>query len=667
MIKNVDKVREKFLHEASDLIDDLEKAVLRLEKSRTDHNQLEEVFRVMHTFKGTAKMFGFDQIGEFTHYLENIYDDLRAGRLSLTDDILGVSLKAVDFIRQLLTEGEGSHASESFVAMVEDVKQLARESVGIHRTVPVDPDVKAGAKTYLVNFKPNLHFSKDGNNPIYLIEDVSALGELIVVTHTDLLPAPEAFEIDQVYLHWSILLCTHSDEKAIRNEFIFVEDQCQLDIQELAQGNLLQGPLLDFVKTQTVPLTKEAIEKYLPNQATVRSNSQPPQVFDTQQTSRQTIKVTYEKIDKLMGIVSELVTTQARLSLFADNTKHQELEEISENVEKLVRQLRDEAFSISLLPISHLSMRFERLVRDTSLELNKKIRFITVGGDTELDKKIIENLMDPLLHILRNSMDHGIEPPDERIRKGKNETGTIQLKSYYAGTNVIIELQDDGAGVNKERVVQIARQKGLMKESDNLSDKEIFNFIFDPGFSTAHRVTSVSGRGVGMDVVRRSITNLRGEIEVESVHNRGTVIRLKLPLSLSIIDGLLVNIETSKFVIPLQSIDKCYEVESDTVKPDMNDLIVLDGEQIPYINLRAIFQYHSRQPRYINLIVARNEQQKVAFGVDSIIDEYQAVIKPLGKIYKGQDFTSGATILGNGTVALVLDTNRIMARLSDNG
>src|SRR5690606_25857230 len=255
----------------------------------------------------------------------------------------------------------------------------------------------------------------------------------------------------------------------------------------------------------------------------------------------QTIKVTYDKIDKLMGIVSELVTTQARLSLFADGTKAQELEEISENIEKLVRQLRDETFSISLLPISHLSMRFERLVRDTSKSLNKKIRFITVGGDTELDKKIIENLMDPMLHILRNGMDHGIEMPDERRLKGKDETGTIQLKAYYSGTNVIIEIKDDGDGINKERVWQKALQKGLVKEGDILSDSEIYQLIFQPGFTTAKEVTGVSGRGVGMDVVSKSVKNLRGEIENHSEEGIGSTIKLKLPLSLSIMDGLLVK------------------------------------------------------------------------------------------------------------------------------
>jgi two-component system chemotaxis sensor kinase CheA len=257
-------------------------------------------------------------------------------------------------------------------------------------------------------------------------------------------------------------------------------------------------------------------------------------------------------------------------------------------------------------------------------------------------------------------MDHGIELPDVRERNGKDPVGTIRLKAYYAGTNVILEVQDDGAGIDKQRVWQKALQLGLARAADRLSDHEIYDFIFHPGFSTARQITDISGRGVGMDVVKRAIVNLRGEIEIESVPGRGTTIRLKLPLSLSIIDGLLVDIAKAKYIIPLSTIDKCYAVDRDAVCPDMNDLIVLDGEQVPYVDLRSIFRCQGEKPEHVNLIVAKQDERKVAFAVDRILDEYQAVIKPLGKIYKDQDFASGATILGNGAVALVLDTNRLM-------
>jgi len=660
----VDNIQGKFLHEATELIDDLEKAVLQLERTPQDVAQMEEVFRVMHTFKGTAKMFGFDKIGEFTHHLENIFAELRNGRITLTDEILDVTLRSVDHIRQLLGSGEQLFAEDHEIIM-ETVKKISStfDTNGPKASHPQDKK----SKLYLIKFKPHENFLLNGNNPIYLIDDLSAIGSVVSKTHTNLLPEIENFVADHVYLYWDILLYTASDSKSIRSEFIFVEDRCELSIEDIGAENLLKDQaFISFITNHPGELSSDVISGFqYPGSTKPASETgklQPPSVRNVPQT----IKVTYDKIDKLMSIVSELVTTQARLSLFADGTNAQELEEISENIEKLVRQLRDETFSISLLPISHLSMRFERLVRDTSKSLHKQIRFITVGGDTELDKKIIENLMDPMLHILRNGMDHGIETPDERRLKGKDETGTIQLKAYYSGTNVIIEIKDDGNGINKERVWQKALQKGLVKEGDILSDSEIYQLIFQPGFTTAKELTDVSGRGVGMDVVSRSVKNLRGEIEIHSQEGIGSTIKLKLPLSLSIMDGLLVKVSDATYVIPLTAIDKCYELKKDLVNPDLNALIVLDGRQAPYINLRQLFGYDETVQTHATLIVARHEEKQVVFEVDSIIDEYQAVIKPLGKTYKNQDFASGATILGNGTVALVLDVNRLITRLSDN-
>jgi two-component system, chemotaxis family, sensor kinase CheA len=654
----MDKAHGKFLQEAAELMDDLEKAVLRLEQVPQDKEQVEEVFRVMHTFKGTAKMFGYDHVGEFTHHLESIFDDIRRNKLVLSDEILTIALRSVDHIRALLSHRDQMPAGHA--TMLEQIKKLTGTQ---HAPVEIPLVAKADTgKLYLIHFVPNADFLRDGSNPLYLLEDLAGLGDIHIRTYTDKLP-DGALNIDETYLYWDILLYTSRDAEGIRSEFMFVEDQCELRINEASDRNLLtEDAFRELLFQYTERLSCELIQVFVEkdNVKTEAAGREQRPAQQQRHDSYQTIKVTYEKIDKLMNIVSELVTTQARLSLFTGGVRNQELEEITENVEKLVRQLRDEAFSISLLPISHLSVRFERLVRDTSRALSKQIRFETIGGDTELDKKIIENLADPMLHILRNSMDHGIELPDVRERKGKNPVGTIRLKAYYAGTNVLLEVQDDGAGIDKQRVWQKALQLGLAHVTDQLSDREIYDFIFHPGFSTARQITDVSGRGVGMDVVKRAIVNLRGEIEIESVPDRGTTIRLKLPLSLSIIDGLLVDIAKAKYVIPLNTIDKCYAVDRDAVRPDMNDLIVLDGEQVPYVDLRSIFRCQGEKPEHVNLIVAKQDERKVAFEVDRILDEYQAVIKPLGKIYKDQDFASGATILGNGAVALVLDTNRLM-------
>lgn len=660
----MDNIQGKFLHEATELIDDLEKALLQLENNPRDTAQVEEVFRVMHTFKGTAKMFGFDKIGEFTHHLESVFAELRNGRIAVTDEILDVTLRSVDHIRHLLDSGEQLFLEEHDV-MMDTVKQISSAFESKGTRIQVVEEKKS--RLYLIKFKPHQNFLQSGNNPIYLIDDLSALGNVYCKTYTNGLPPIRNFVADYTYLHWDILLYTSADSKSIRSEFIFVEDRCDLSIEDLGADNLLKDQsFMTFIESYENELHSDLVLAFLYKSSNARPEARGKNQMTASRNVSQTIKVTYDKIDKLMGIVSELVTTQARLSLFADGTKAQELEEISENIEKLVRQLRDETFSISLLPISHLSMRFERLVRDMSKSLNKQIRFVTVGGDTELDKKIIENLVDPMLHILRNGMDHGIETPQERKLKGKDETGTIQLKAYYSGTNVIIEIKDDGNGINKDRVWQKALQKGLVKQGDVLTDSEIYQLIFEPGFSTAKEVTDVSGRGVGMDVVSKAVKNLRGEIEIQSSEGVGSTFKLKLPLSLSIMDGLLVKVSQATYVIPLTAIDKCYELTRDLVAPDLNGLIVLDGNQIPYINLRQLFNYDEYDGLHSTLIVARHEDRRVVFEVDNIIDEYQAVIKPLGRTYKNQDFASGATILGNGTVALVLDVNRLVARLSDN-
>ena len=359
-----------------------------------------------------------------------------------------------------------------------------------------------------------------------------------------------------------------------------------------------------------------------------------------------------------MNLVSELVTTQARLTLFAENDGNTELLAIAENVQKLSRQLRDNAFGIVLIPIENMLTRFQRLVRDLSKELRKDVIFEAEGTDTELDKTIIENLTDPLMHILRNSLDHGIEQPHVRAAKGKPEQGKILLKSFYSGANVIIQVFDDGAGMDPSIIRSKALQKGLINADMVMTKKEILDLIFIPGFSTAANVTDVSGRGVGMDVVKRKIADIRGEVDVESEINVGTTLTIKLPLTLSIIDGLLVKIDETYFVIPLTVIDKIYAVEHSKLIKAFNNTIVLEGEQISFFYLRKEFDFEESNLFFEQAIVVRYEDKRIGLVVDSVVGEYQAVLKPLGKHYKRQEIISGATILGDGTIALVMDTNK---------
>jgi two-component system chemotaxis sensor kinase CheA len=378
------------------------------------------------------------------------------------------------------------------------------------------------------------------------------------------------------------------------------------------------------------------------------------------------IRVSSEKLDELMNLVSELITTQAGLTLYSANNKHEELESITENIEKLSRRLRDIAFGMTLVPINNLFGRFQRMVRDVSKSLGKEVEFITEGGETELDKTIIETLTDPLMHILRNSLDHGIETPEERIAKGKQPGGKLILKAYYSGVFVYIQITDDGKGINTDAVRKKAISKGLIKEEEQVSEKQLFDFIFHAGFSTAQKITDVSGRGVGMDVVRSNISEIKGSILIDSKKDEGTVLTIKLPLTLSIIDGLLVSVGEVKYIIPLTAITKCYEVRNSEMMGNFNRLLVLDDEQVPFINLREEFGQEIESDSISQIIVVNNGERKVGLSVDNIIGEYQAVVKPLGKYYKQQDFISGASILGDGTISLVMDTNKIIELYTNN-
>jgi two-component system chemotaxis sensor kinase CheA len=376
------------------------------------------------------------------------------------------------------------------------------------------------------------------------------------------------------------------------------------------------------------------------------------------------IRVASEKIDHMMNLVSELVTTQARLSLKAEQSNDGELLSIAENVQKLSRQLRDNAFDIALVPVETMLTRFQRLVRDLSSSMNKKVKFTAEGTETELDKNIIETLTDPLLHILRNSIDHGIETPEERAKKGKPEEGHILLKAYYSGASVHIQIHDDGKGIDVEKVKAKAIEKGIVDTNEKVSQRELYDLIFKSGFSTSDNVTDVSGRGVGMDVVKRKLAEIRGEVEIDSEVNVGTTLTVKLPLTLSIIDGLLVQIEDNSYVVPLSAVDKIYAARHNDVVDTFNNLIVLDGEQVPFFYLREEFALPESNSDMEEIVVVQYEDKRIGLVVDTVIGEYQAVLKSLGKMYKRQDIISGATILGDGTVALVLDTNKMIDQFS---
>jgi len=672
----MDNFRKKFIEEAIEHINDLEAALLQLETEPDNRELIERVFRSMHSLKGGGAMFGFEKISEFTHNLETVYDMVRTGQKNIDRDLLNITLSSVDHLKCLLSEenelvGIAKINHHQLLQQIAHLITKSNDSPSQH----IEPEIAhSGLSTYYILFTPQENIFDNGTNPLYLIDELVSLGSAFVIPHLQRIPSIEEYNPAKCYTFWEIFLATEQEINAITDVFIFVEDSCKLDIHRVSERNLLESENFKNKLKENKTLGSDwginGVLNYVSdlerqNQKKNKAVQKKNVYANSKDSNISSIRVSSEKLDQLMNLVSELVTTQARLSLFAENEANGELIAIAENVQKLSRQLRDVAFSIVLIPVENMLTRFQRLVRDLSNELKKDVVLLAEGTETELDKTIIENLTDPIMHILRNSLDHGIEEASVRAKLGKPTQGTIKLKAFYSGANVHIEIKDDGAGIDSEKIRKKAISKGLITPDTILSKKEMFDLIFLPGFSTAANVTDVSGRGVGMDVVRRKIADIRGEVEIDSKLNSGTTITLKLPLTLSIIDGLLVKIEDTNYVIPLSAVEKIYAIEHSKLVNTFNHLVILDGVQIPFFYLREEFDIDKHTEAMDQVVVVKYEDQKVGFVVDSVVGEYQAVLKPLGKYYKRQEIISGATILGDGTVALVFDTNKAIKYFSN--
>jgi two-component system chemotaxis sensor kinase CheA len=669
----MDNFKKKFVEEATDLIEGLEKALLALEDNPNDPALVQQVFRVMHTLKGNSAMFGFDLIDAFTHEMETVYDNIRNGKLQVSREILDVTLASVDHLKVLLNEDSISNPAvqANHADLLAKVAALSLPEGAKTEAKPLPASTKKeeiGVKTYYIFFEPIKEIFNNGTNPLYLLDELSTSGNTLVFAHMNRIPSLKALNPELCYTYWEAIVATTQEVNTISDVFIFVEDESTIEIQKISDSNLLSNDHFVYEINNLARVQKDiglsAVQKLADEtqrrQTRDLSNIIKKEKLNTKDTTISSIRVSSDKLDQLMNLVSELVTTQARLSLFAEQNGISGLLPIAENVQKLSRQLRDTAFSIVLIPIENMLTRFQRLVRDLSNELGKDVVFVTEGAETELDKTIIESLADPLMHILRNSLDHGIEDHEVRARLGKPRQGKIVLKAFYSGANVMIQISDDGAGIDSDLITEKAIAKGIISPDRKLSRREVLDLVFLPGFSTAKQITDVSGRGVGMDVVKRKISDIRGEVEIESEINVGTTITIKLPLTLSIIDGLLVKVDDTHFIIPLSVVDKIFAVEHTKVINTFNNVVVLDGKQVPFFYIRKEFDLPNSTDFWEQVIVVNFEEKRVGLIVDSVVGEYQAVLKPLGKHYKKQEMISGATILGDGTVALVVDTNKII-------
>jgi len=702
----MDDLAASFVNEADELLESLEDALLKLENHPDDEEQINTAFRVMHSLKGTGAMFGFDELSAFTHEMESLYEMLRSRKLKVDKKIIDFTFNSIDLIRRLLDKPDDAetqsmkkellHVIKSTFLSEQNNNNLKQESS--EESAPKEKK-KSTLATWYIHFEPHRDILKNGTRPLYLLDELAECGRLRTFLHAENLTDFRRLNVENVYVFWDLLLVTNKDKNFIKDVFIFVEDDSRIKIEKVSDHNLLSHPdfeeqvnklqLSESITPKKLNLLKAALsfpdkepekgwqqEKMSEEESENRTSPEispkterikqeisdqlEKQDYHNTQILHNTVRVASSKLDELLDIISEVVTTQARLAHYSNCQEDQELENIAEAYEKLSRQLRENALGMRLIPIYTILIRFKRLVRDLSAQMNKEVVLETTGTETELDKSMIEKLYDPLLHILRNSIDHGIEPAEDRVKAGKPPHGIIRIETSYRGAFVQIEISDDGRGIDVRELNRVALMRGFIKPGVEISSTELLQLIFQPGFTTSKKVSNVSGRGVGMDVVRRNIEELRGSIELETKKGKGTTVRILLPLTLSIIDGLLVYVGKNRYIIPMSNVKQVYPVTRKELQKSFNNVIPKDNHQIQFVDLVKEFDEEDINRKELYLIVVDYGKKEMGFVLNAVVGKYQAVIKPLSRIAQKQEIFSGASVLGDGEVALVIDTSKMI-------
>ena len=690
----MDAHAKAFKVEAYDILTELETTLLELEETPDDTGLIDNVFRAIHTIKGSGSMFGFDAIAEFTHNIETALENVREGLLPVTPEIIRLTLTARDKILELL-DNESNDLDEESLGIISEFLELCGCEVDEQQPEEeIHPDDEKKIETtvtYRIRFEPFADIFATGTNPLLLLTELQEMGECIINVYTDNIPMMADCDPELCYVFWDIILTTDQDENTIRDVFLFVEDKCHIsidvvyvhdDVEDCDQyrrlGEILvdrgdvtteelQEILDDYKKIGERLVDNEVIDSSKVNAALAEQEHVRKVLEKEKKFSLSSIRVDSRRLDSLVDLVGELVTVQARLTQKASGNKDTELHLIAESVERLTEELRDNTMSIRMVPIGTLFSRFRRLIHDLSKELEKQVQMTTEGSSTELDKTVIDQLNEPMVHLIRNAIDHGIELPSARESAGKPPTGTIHLAAHHAGASVILEISDDGVGLDARKLKEKAVDMGLVSTEDDLDDEQCFAQIFTPGVSTADRITGVSGRGVGMDVVKTSINKLQGTISISSSQGSGTTISLKLPLTLAIIEGLLVGVGSDLFVIPLSVIEECVELTRDEAAFSRErSMMTFRGEAFPYLSLRQCFEIDGEMPEIEKVIIVNERGNKTGLGVDQVIGQHQTVIKTLSRVYGDVEGITGATILGDGTVALILDVNQLITAVKND-
>ncbi|MBR0785068.1 chemotaxis protein CheA [Bradyrhizobium iriomotense] len=665
---------EVFRQEASELFEVLEGALLDLGQRPDDRELVDSAFRALHTIKGSGAMFGFDKVASFTHEFETAFDRVRKGEIKPTQELISVALAAKDYIRALI---EDPQSTDDIIgeAILDDLRrfvsadQPAAPVAAIVEAPPLAPaeSKQAGWHLYL-EFES--HILRNGSNPLDLLEDLCKLGPCFVVPVTDGIPFLDEMEPEDCYLKWDVKLHAACDKDAIDDVFMFVSDEMKLTLAPLARVEApAPAPLFQLLDEEPVPAAEPVVEAVVAPvaeqpvaKAELKSEAKPEPKAETKREERgiATVRVQAERLDELMDRVGELVIAQARLSQLAASGSDLSIKMIAEEIERLASSLRDTTMGARMVPIGSLFGRFRRLVHDLSRDLSKPVEFVTSGEDTELDKTMIECLADPLVHLIRNAIDHGIEDTATRAANGKTEQGRIELAAVHSGAQVLVTVKDNGGGLNTARIRAKAEEQGLIAAGAVLTDHEIHQFLFHPGFSTAQTISALSGRGVGMDVVKRTIENMRGSIDLSTRPGQGTTVTLRLPLTLAIIEGLLIRVGEGRYIIPLSAVEECVELTAEDERSRGRNFLNVRGNLVPFLRLRELLTASGSPDKHQKTIIISTGETRVGLVADQIIGNHQTVIKSLSKLHSDVTIFSGATILGDGTAALILDVAQLV-------
>jgi len=704
---NLDDALQTFVLESRELLEDMENALLGVEQAEEKSELVNAIFRAAHTIKGSSGLFGLDHVVAFTHVVESVLDRLRSGKLEINDQLVVLLLSCCDQIRALV-ERIAQGQKEPDEALQQQGEPLIAQlrnflaPVGARADLPVavkEQDVATleriqGEGVHSEHWHISLRFGpdvlKNGLDPLSFIRYLQTLGQIAAIeTLAETLPPLAQLDPELCYLGFEIALKSDASKTAIENVFEFVRDECQLrilpphsliteyvnllqqqqgDERRLGEMLLSCGTLtrqeLDAALNAQSDSPSKPIGTILVEQGTVQAAvveaalTKQKQVKETGAAESRSIRVDADKLDQLINLVGELIIAGASVNLIAHKARIVELQESTSKLSMLVEEVRDSALQLRMVKIGATFGRFQRVVHDVSRELGKNVALFINGEDTELDKTVVEKIGDPLMHLVRNSLDHGIESAELRAQRGKPEQGTLVLNAFHDSGSIVITVQDDGGGLKRERILAKAIERGLVESGHHLSDAEVYSLIFEPGFSTAEKITNLSGRGVGLDVVKRNITALRGTVGLSSVEGEGTTVTVRLPLTLAIIDGFLVEVGKSVFAIPLDMIEECIAY---TAEPGHN-YTNLRGQVLPFIRVRELFGIKAPPSRSENIVVLKHAGQKAGLVVDKLLGEFQTVIKPLGEMFNQVKCISGSTILGSGDVALILDVPSIVNR-----